>query len=268
MLPTIWSNCLTGWLLAGGGSWATLLQLALGITCVFLGGAYLNDAFDAEHDRQFRKERPVPSGAIGIDDVWRWGFGWLGAGTLLLVFLSNACGALASLLLFSVLLYDAVHKLVAFAPLLMGASRFLLYAVAAAAGADGLQGAAIWGGLGLTVYVTGLGYLARHERSKIALPAWPAWLLAAPILLAVPANTGPHLLSALCLSLMLGLWVLRSLRPAFWAENRHVGRAVSDLLAGIVLVDLLALAGGGTVWMALLYLALFVLAVALQRVAP
>lgn len=268
MLPTVWSNCLTGWLLAGGGPLPTFLLLALGITCMYLGGAYLNDAFDAEHDRQFRNQRPVPSGAIGIDDVWRWGFGWLGTGTLLLVFLGSACGALASLLLFSVLLYDAVHKLVAFAPLLMGACRFLLYAVAAAAGRDGLQGAAIWGGLGLAVYVTGLGYLARHERSKIALPTWPAWLLVVPILLAIPANSGLHLLHASLLSLLLGSWILHSLRPAFWAENRHVARAVADLLGGIVLVDLLALAGGGSVWITLSYAALFVLALVLRRVAP
>ena len=37
-----------------------------------------------------------------------------------------------------------------------------------------------------------------------------------------------------------GLWVLRCLQHTFWAEKRDIGKTVGGLLAGIVLVDLLA----------------------------
>src|SRR3954467_14588405 len=69
-LPTVWSNCLAGWLISGAASVFGLLLLCASATCLYLGGMYLNDAFDVEFDRQNRKERPIPSGAISAGDVW------------------------------------------------------------------------------------------------------------------------------------------------------------------------------------------------------
>ena len=68
-LPTVWSNCFAGWWLAGAGSWNGLALLCLGATCLYLGGMYLNDAFDAQFDQQHRPERPIPSGAISAAAV-------------------------------------------------------------------------------------------------------------------------------------------------------------------------------------------------------
>ena len=56
-LPTVWSNCLAGWWLGGGGHFAKLPFLLLVVTLLYLGGMLLNDAFDADFDRQHRKER-------------------------------------------------------------------------------------------------------------------------------------------------------------------------------------------------------------------
>ena len=61
-LPTVWSNCLAGWWLAGAGSAGKLPLLLLGISAQYIGGMYLNDAFDADFDRQRRAARPIPSG--------------------------------------------------------------------------------------------------------------------------------------------------------------------------------------------------------------
>ena len=59
-LPTVWSNCLAGWWLGGGGNTGKLPFLFAGTTLLYIGGMYLNDAFDVEFDRQHRKERPIP----------------------------------------------------------------------------------------------------------------------------------------------------------------------------------------------------------------
>src|ERR1022692_2616102 len=83
-LPTVWSNCLAGWWLAGAGNGAKLPWLLLGMSALYLGGMYLNDAFDAEFDRQRRSTRPIPSGQITVAEVWRFGWAWLGLGILLL----------------------------------------------------------------------------------------------------------------------------------------------------------------------------------------
>ena len=84
-LPTVWSNCLAGWLLSGGGTWSRFGLLLFAATCLYIGGMYLNDAFDAEFDRRHRPERPIPSGAVRAETVWLLGFVWLGAGLLCLV---------------------------------------------------------------------------------------------------------------------------------------------------------------------------------------
>ena len=49
-LPTVWSNCLAGWILGGGGPHKRLLALCGGATLLYVGGMFLNDAFDAQFD--------------------------------------------------------------------------------------------------------------------------------------------------------------------------------------------------------------------------
>src|SRR5829696_10188827 len=79
-VPTVCSNCLAGWLLGGGGDWRRFMLLCAGATLLYVGGMYLNDAFDAEFDSQHRRERPIPSGAIKLGTVWRIGIALLVAG--------------------------------------------------------------------------------------------------------------------------------------------------------------------------------------------
>src|SRR5262245_58250570 len=86
-LPTVWSNCLAGWLIGQGGDPGRFLLLNLGATFLYLAGMFLNDAFDAQYDRQHRSERPVPSGAIALSSVWQWGLSWMGLGLLCFSFL-------------------------------------------------------------------------------------------------------------------------------------------------------------------------------------
>jgi 4-hydroxybenzoate polyprenyltransferase len=267
-LPTVWSNCLAGWLLGGGGSAGRFLLLCLGATCLYLGGMFLNDAFDVDFDRRYRTARPIPSGAITLDEVWRWGFGWLGVGTVILVLLGHTTGALSAMLLFCIILYDAVHKLVASSPVLMAACRFFLYLVAASVAIDGVTGLTIWCALALAAYVVGLSYLARTESTQGALSYWPCYLIAAPILLAFFVNGTGYQVRAFWLTLLAGMWMARCLSFALWTGEPNVGRAVAGLLAGIVLIDLLAVAGGESIWIGLVFVILFGLALLFQRFIP
>jgi 4-hydroxybenzoate polyprenyltransferase len=143
-LPTVWSNCLAGWFLGGAGRGLDLFLLALGASFVYIGGMFLNDAFDADFDRQHRKERPIPSGAISVEEVWFWGLGWLSVGGLILIAFGKVSALLTIALIFCVLLYDWVHKAIAFSPVIMAACRFFLFLVAASVGHRGVQGLAIW----------------------------------------------------------------------------------------------------------------------------
>ncbi|MBI3192157.1 MAG: UbiA family prenyltransferase, partial [Pedosphaera parvula] len=158
-LPTVWSNCLAGWLLGGGGGDGRFALLCAGATCVYLGGMFLNDAFDADFDRAHRRERPIPPGAISEGEVWKWGFVWLPAGMLCLTLLGRPTSMLAGFLAVNILLYDAVHKHITFSPLIMAGCRFFLYLVAASAATGDGGGLAIWSAFALGGYIIGLSYL-------------------------------------------------------------------------------------------------------------
>lgn len=270
-LPTVWSNCLAGWVLAGGEASGRFAWLVLAATCQYLGGMFLNDAFDADFDRQRRRERPIPSGQISETLVWQLGGLWLGLALLISTVLGGAIFVLAAVLALLIVLYNAIHKRTPLAIVLPGVCRALLYLLAALV-AGGPLGPALWCGLALGVYVIGVSALARRESFPGPAPRWPVLALSAPTVLALLMN-GPapegfsYRERVFYLSLLLVIWILPALRYALARETRPPGFAVSNLLAGIILVDLLATAGEP--WTLLpAFLGLLAAALVLQRYVP
>ena len=268
-LPTVWSNCLAGWWLCGGGNYSNLPPLLLGISALYIGGMFLNDAFDVDFDRQYRPERPIPSGALSLSAVWGWGLAWLALGALSLIAIGKTTGALAIVLLVCIIIYDATHKAITASPWLMGLCRFWIYVIAGSTASWGVNGWPIWCGLALALYVAGLSHVARLENSRGRIPWWPLGLLAAPVILVMLMNAGGNRVPTIWLSLVLALWVARCTWPIFQAGATNVGRIVSGLLAGIVFVDWLAVAPQlPHVLTATVFLPLFGLTLALQRFVP
>ncbi len=266
-LPTVWSNCLAGWLLGGGGSWSLFTLLCLGATCLYAGGMFLNDAFDAAFDREHRRERPIPSGAIEERVVLPLGCLWLGAGMLILIVTNRTAASLGVLLLVCIVLYDVVHKFVLWSPVLMAACRFFLYLVAASIGETGVTGHAVWSAFALAFYIAGLSFVARVESTGGLASRWPLLLLAAPVALALLINDGEFRTIGVLLGTVVVLWQTHSLLPLFRSHDRSVGVAVSRMLAGIVLVDLLAVAHA-PIELSAGFLVLFALALVFQRFVP
>ena len=268
-LPTVWSNCLAGWWLGGGETVGKLPLLLVGASAIYTGGMFLNDAFDAESDRQRRPSRPIPSGAISLAAVWRWSFALLGLGAISLALLGKTTGVLTLALLASIIIYDAAHKAITASPWLLGLCRFWIYVIAGSTGASGLNGGPIWCGAALAFYVAGMDSVARRKSFRGPVPYWPLLLLAAPVFLAMLMNTGDARKNAMLVSLVFVLWVARCARSIFQSGEANVGRIVSGLLAGIVLVDWLAIAPLiPHATSSVVFLALFAATVALQRFVP
>ncbi len=276
-LPTVWSNCLGGWWLGDGtigavpGRSARLCLLLLGASALYTAGMWLNDAYDSAFDARFRPERPIPSGAVRRGAVLWAGVvavlvGW---GCLLPLGTTTALWTLA--LTGCIELYDRVHKRFAHASWLMAGCRFLLYPLAASVSARGLVWPAVAAGAVLAVYIAGITYLARVESLPTQrVPRWPWLLLGAPVL--GRAVVTPITLSALSGWLMVwpfGFWLWRSWRQTTWRQTGQARRPppVADLLAGIVLVDLLLtpFPTRDRLWT---FAALFVAARVFQRVVP
>ena len=249
-LPTAWTNVLAGWLLAGGQLRdQRLLWLLLGGSLLYSGGMILNDAADAAFDREHRKERPIPRGAVSVGAAW-------GGGLMLLVLgfgccapLGGASAPVTSALVAAILAYDLYHKPWAGSVIIMGVCRTLLYWVVASA----LTGTRITAdalflvpSLAIGAYIVGLTMAARMEgkRGTLVNPG-VAWLSRA--LLWSPGIAAVSWVfkggNALVLILVAGFAILVAMASRMMKRGGpEIGRAVGWLLAGIALVDALAVA--------------------------
>jgi len=151
---------------------------------IYIGGMVLNDAFDADFDRQFRRERPIPSGAVSEQRVWQAGWSLIVAGVIGLAVQGWWTAIFSALLAGSVILYDAIHKRVTLSPVLMAACRFFLFLTVASVGERGVTGEVLWAALALAAWIVGLSYIARRESRRGPMAYWPLVFLAIPGILA------------------------------------------------------------------------------------
>jgi MFS family permease len=236
-LPTVWTNVIAATALAGGDllSWRSGLAL-VAMTLFYVGGMYLNDAFDREIDRRERPSRPIPAGAIAASTVFAIGFGLLGAG-LVLMALAGWPALLAGLALCGVIVfYDMHHKGNPLSPVVMSLCRLLVY-LGAAAATVGAVPAAVWiAGVALAAHVVGLTYAAKQESLNRVERMWPLAVLALPLIVAVPAIVGQWWVAPFWLALAAadGLAVEKLRRRA---TPDAVPSAVAALIAAISLVD-------------------------------
>ncbi len=251
-LPTVWTNVLAG--VALTGVWvapAPLAFLALALSLFYIGGMYLNDAFDREIDARERPERPIPSGRVQATTVFATGYGLLAAGLAALAveiawtrqggysptIVAGIC--LAGVIIF----YDARHKANPWSPLLMGLCRVLVYVTAAFAVAGHLGTAVAIGAVVLLSYLIGLTYAAKQESLAEVRNLWPLLFLAAPFVYGIPALTGGGAGAALYLGFLAwvgyAVWLL--VRPG----RANFPRAVVSFIAGISLLDGLLMARAG-----------------------
>ncbi|HEX2257267.1 MAG TPA: UbiA family prenyltransferase [Afifellaceae bacterium] len=272
-LPTVWTNMLAGIVLAGGAAadWR-ILPLGLALTLFYVGGMYLNDAFDAPWDAGARADRPIPAGHVERRTVFVAGFAMLGGGLLMLTVLPGGTGpwpVIAGLgLAAAIVLYDAWHKTNPLSPVLMGLCRLLVYVVAGLAFTTALP-AQLWiGALMLLAYLIGLTYAAKQETLDRVDRAWPLAFLAAPAVWGLVLIAGEPVTALFWIAFIamvgVALWLIRRREPG------DIGRAVGLMLAGICLFDamLIAGAGAGAPGLAVLAAAGFPLTLALQRWVP
>jgi 4-hydroxybenzoate polyprenyltransferase len=176
-------------------------------------------------------------------------------------------GVLCILLVISILLYDWIHKWIAFSPLIMALCRFFLFLTAASASDGGVTGLSVWTALALASYIVGLSYVAKAESTRGGVKYWPCFFLLAPLLLAWLVNQGEYKARGLFLAAIVALWIVRNLQFTYWSPEKNIGRSVSGLLAGIVLVDLLALSPE-KFFLSVVFLLLFGSALFFQRFIP
>jgi len=271
-LPTVWTNTLAGAVLAGASAFgAELAVMLVAFSLFYVGGMFLNDAFDAEIDARERPERPIPAGEIGRGAVFGYGFAMMAAGVALLAAVGFAfepgtglwpvLGGLG--LAGAVTFYDAYHKNNPLSPVFMGLCRVLVYVAAALCYVTSLP-AALWAGCAVMLcYLIGLTYVAKQENLARLENLWPLLFMAAPVAYGVWLFKTQWAVAFFWLLfsgwVLAALWILRRRRKG------DIPRAVVSLIAGISLLDALLIAGAGSAGLAGFALAGFGLTLAFQR---
>jgi len=304
-LPTVWSNTLVGLAIgvlgysasANGNvavglqmpSFLTTLFALLAMSLFYVGGMFLNDAFDSEIDAIERPERPIPSGVVSRSSVFAAGFGLLIGGVVLIVAMKLLItgGALlppliASLLLgFCIVLYNVWHKENPFSPLIMGLCRVLVYVTTALLVTSSVNVLMLVACLALLAYLMGLTAIAKQENLNHLSNFWPLLLLFLPILVWLAGGSWNWL--AVATSVLLLVWVAFACFVLVRRQPGCIPKAVSSMLAGISLVDAVAIASlatreqsgfllqtmpAGNLFWVIVCIACFLLTLAFQRIIP
>jgi hypothetical protein len=273
-LPTVWSNVLAALALSGGlSAEPRVLALGAAFSVFYVGGMYLNDAFDRHIDAVARPTRPIPSGRASAAVVFSVGFGALLLGTLITALVAQDTGASvvrattsSAVLSGCIVFYDIYHKKNPLSPLVMGACRVMIYVAVAYAVSDRLSTALLLGAAALWCHLIGLTYAAKQEALNRLTRLWPLAFLALPALYgAYLATTQPLVWPFL---ILFAAWVIYALRFLRQGPQRAVPQAVVRLIAGISLLDALLIASTGTLLGATIAAACCAMTRVFQRVVP
>jgi UbiA prenyltransferase family len=259
-VPTVWSNCIAACSLGGWNSWPTVLLLSAAGSLFYTGGMFLNDFCDVAFDRKYKRQRPIVAGELSRSHVGLAAAVFLIAGLVVASLINAHVLRFGLILVVVIVAYDFLHKRLSWAPILMATCRFLLYLTAAAAGVLGVTPRALSFAVALALYVIGLSYLARSESGMKRSPKLWLLLLFTPILVGLYFDFATYGLVA---GVPLLLWTCHSL----FLGKENPARGVAALLAGIVLVDLLAVSPVSLL-PCLGFAALFGAALLFQRYVP
>lgn len=295
--PSVVSNVFLGYMLGGA------LELhresyfvtgsALVVVCVsglllYFSGNLANDWFDRKWDEQRRPERALPSGLFKPRTYFLGSLFCALAGSALAFYQGLACGICSLLILLCIAIYTRFHKAAIWSVLPMGLCRAGLYFLGAMvfwvsvrriseAGFDPsryILGTLVTVAIpasGLVSYIAGLSLSARYEGMEDS-PQGPRVLSKAMLVFPLIAMScvafdgwpGAIIAGMIPFAIWLGLCFTRFAKP--------IPRYVSALLAGIPLVDLIAMVPlawwSGQWWVVMVPIVAFVLGRALQKLAP
>ena len=241
-LPTVWTNVIAATAIAGGDPLSRRTGLVLlAMTLFYVGGMFLNDAFDCEIDARERPNRPIPSGEVSARLVFGAGFAMLAAGVALMALHGLLPGLAGLALAATIVLYDFHHKANPFGPVVMGLCRALVYVGAATAAVGFVSPAILVAAGAMLAHVVGLTYAAKQECLNRIDRLWPLLVLALPLVVARPALSSGWIAVAAWLALA-AVDATAVRRLAQRGSPRAVPQAVSSLIAAVSLVDALLVA--------------------------
>lgn len=228
------------YLMVGGSDWGALVGAAVAVSFFYIGGMYLNDWGDAEHDRKYQPERPIPSQKISRKSVLLCAATYFVSSFGISVFMQPASLLWSLGLIACIIVYDLDHKKNLMSPWVMAGCRALIYPWAASLAGQEFT-PELWIACATVYFYTlGLTYIARGPTASrglkfvfsvcVFLPAiaWGSYLVEQSLLVRFLAMV------------VFLAWTGYSL-SGWLSRSPNVGFTVGKLIAGFCLVDLLAI---------------------------
>ncbi len=270
-LPTVWSNTLAGVALAGANPLNfNVLLLIFSMSLAYIGGMFLNDAFDRRIDAKERPERPIPSKKVKAAEVFAAGFTLLAGAVMFSAITALSWGhnflwvvILSIALCGSIVLYDMWHKDNPFSPVVMGMCRLFVILLAGFAAADNPSVVLYYGAVAMLCYLIGLTYTAKQENLGEVKNLWPLVFLAAPLLYGILKSVSDF--QVLPMLAILAIWLIYALYFIKRRQSGDIPKAVVSMIAGISLVDALLISTVSSLPIAMIAVAAFCLTLFLQR---
>ncbi|PIB25250.1 UbiA-like protein EboC [Maribacter sp. 4G9] len=246
-----------------------ILSLVFASVFLYAGGVVFNDVFDAKLDAVERPERPIPSGLIPKNQAVIWGLLLFVFGLYLAFSVHQVSGGIAGILIFSILVYDALAKKHSFfGPLVMGICRAL----------NLLLGMSILGQLDLwwvslvpMIYIFAITLISRGEvhgdnKNHIAIAGLLYVLVLAFIAITIALKTD-HILVSLPFIALFGFMVFRPLLNAYRENSpQNIKKAVMAGVLSLIVMDACWVAGFTHWYLGLLVLLLLPLSLLLSRI--
>lgn len=296
-LPTVWSNALLGLLVAsqltGVLTIPSIVAIVFSLSCLYLGGCFLNDWRDAEFDKKHRPERAIPCGRWARQTVGLFAFILLALGIVIGGVISLPYAAVALGIVICIVAYTQWHKTHVFSLFFMAGARALIYPACVSAPLTWSDLQQIeWArfpiliifSLALASYILGISLMARFESRKsedddkhsvipLIFLSLPAFLISGILLISIilnpPIPINMMLAGVIPLVFFIGVltWNVKRLQ-----RTHEVGTFVAISLAAIPLVDgLFVMHAGITTGNISLIVTCPILALAalgLQKIAP
>src|SRR6202050_1660771 len=244
ILPSFWTNVCAGVVLSGAAVTAqVILLLIVSLSLFYVGGMFLNDAFDQRFDRREQPYRPIPAGEATSAMVFAYGFGLLAVVLVILFIVGYAmpggfgwrAPAAGALLAAIIVLYDAWHKANPIGPLIMGLCRLLVYLIAGLAAAGALPERLLIAAAVSLCYLVGLTYVAKQESLRRIDDFWPLVFLAVPFVYGLPLAIARP--AGLVLYVLLLAAVIGALTFLFRPAVPNVRYAIMLLIASYSMLD-------------------------------
>jgi hypothetical protein len=265
LLPTVWTNCLAAWWLGAGGDAAGLIAAMCGVSLLFIGGSFFSFAYYSETRAGYSRGSGLGMAYLEPRHLWLLSLGYFALGLVILAFIGRTSTVVAFFLGMFLVVYVTSSGVFMAAPLSLFMLRFAVYLLAGSVSRRGITGDCVWQGLAVGCYMSGIGFLTVRTPSAGSQIGWPHLLLAVPGLLALLVNE--FTLRNLFLCFLFFMWLGWALRYCFGSHPPNVRYTLSNLLAGVVLVDLLA-TYGESFWLVLAFMLLFPFSILLVRSYP